>query len=113
MTLYFKNSYLCTADTTRQSNIGFPISIFATLACLLIQMGFLFCGSSQILSLLVSDNRLNRNLLDFQYLGKASVSNDLPVSTNDLQTENRIFLPLTHLGCAGKEGLGMKKGQSE
>ena len=73
---------------------------------------FFIPGSSQILPVPVSDNWLNSNFINFQYLGKASVSYDRPVSTNDLQTD-RIFLPLTHLGCAGKEGLVMKKGQSE
>jgi len=102
-----KKYYLCFADFSRQSNIGFPVSILANWLLSEMARAFFIPGSSQILSVPVPDDGLNSNFHNFQYLGKASVSNDQPVSTNDLQTETEteFFLPLTHQGCAGKKGL--------
>ena len=108
-----KKMFTFVTSATHRLHIAFDIKVLSNFSHSGSSgMVFFIPGSSQILPVPVSDNWLNSNFINFQYLGKASVSYDRPVSTNDLQTD-RIFLPLTHLGCAGKEGLVMKKGQSE
>jgi len=48
----------------------------------------------------------------FQYLRQASISNDRPVSTNDLPTQE-LLSDNAFKGYAGKEMFGIEKGQSE
>ena len=51
---------------------------------------------------------VKRKSLMFQYREQASVSNDRPVSTNDLPTQEFLFYNASK-GYAGKKRLGLKK----
>jgi len=70
---------------------------------------FFISGSSQILPLPQTEKGLNSNLLKFQYLGKASFSNDLPVSTKDLQT-TEFFFAANASGICRKGMVEIEKG---
>lgn len=102
-------NYLC-AELERDSYIGLtPILKFATLA-FPIQGGlFVFVMGSYRLLTLLFRLWIKRTPPKFQYLRQVSVSDDLPVSTNDLPTE-RIFCLITHRGiCRERKVWGLKR----
>lgn len=112
MNHYF--DYIC-AELERDSNIGStPVNFkFATLACPV--LGWAFClplmGSYRLLTLLFR-SWIKRTPPKFQYLRQASVSDDLPVSTNDLPTAQNFLSNNAFGDMQGMESLGFKKGQS-
>ena len=55
----------------------------------------------------------NSNFPNFQYVSHTSVSNDLTVSTYDLQVKNKRTLAENPLGMWRKEKVWNEKGQSE
>ncbi len=112
MNLYFKNYYFCVADFTRQSNIGSSVSFKQIGSCQKWQGLFLFSKGFYRLLTFQFRLRIKRTPPKFQYFRQASVSNDLPVSTNDLPTVQN-FLSDNAFDSAGEESLGFKKGQSD
>jgi len=86
MLKFDKNIYLCNVGGFRQIGSHNNTSLSSFDHSDSFRMVFFISGSSQILPIPQTEKGLNSNLLKFQYLGKASFSNDLPVSTKDLQT---------------------------
>jgi hypothetical protein len=109
-----KNNYLCNVgDFTRQSlHTDTLKSLSSFRAFRFSGEAFFISGSYQILPMPITEKRQNSNLPSFQYFSQKSVSNDLTVSTYDLQVRKKTWLT-THLGICRK-GMGWsEKGQSE
>jgi hypothetical protein len=111
--MYLKEfSYLCFVDDSRQQigNTGKSFSSFFSHSGLP-RMAFFIFGSSQILTMPETEKRLNSNFPNFQYVSHTSVSNDLTVSTYDLQVQKT--LADNPFGMWRKEKVWNEKGQSE
>jgi len=112
MNFYFENYYLRVADFSRQSNIGCSVLFKQIGSCQKWQGLFLFSKGFFRLLTFQFRLRIKRTPPKFQYFRQASVSDDLPVSTNDLPTKN--YCLITHLrDMQVRESFGFKKGQSD
>lgn len=114
MQLSQKNIYLCSADFQSQQTVAYPKSLSSFFS----QSGssglvFFIPGSSQILTMPETEKGQNSNFPNFQYVSHTSVSNDLTVSTYDLQVKNKRTLAENPLGMWRKEKVCNEKGQSE
>jgi len=109
MIYLFEISYLCIADGCRQFNIGFPTRFLANWPLSEMTGAFLFSKGSYRPLTFHFRVWIKRMSPMFQYLRQASVSDDLPVSTNDLPTI-KSFCLITHLrDMQGKKSMGLKK----
>jgi hypothetical protein len=106
--------YLCFVGGQRQQigNTGKSLSNFFGHSGLL-RDGFFMPGSYQILTMPETEIRQNSNFPNFQYVSHTSVSNDLTVSTYDLQVKNKRTLADNPFGMWWKEKVWNEKGQSE
>lgn len=106
MMILSKNIYLCLV-----ASIGIKFRLAINLPSDFFREAFFIKGFIRPLTFVVR-LLIKRMPPNFQYLRQASISNDRPVSTNDLPTQE-LLSDNAFKGYAGKETFGIEKGQSE